>query len=78
MKNKVEGHPNLYKDPHSGVIVNRDSTERNRYRQAKLQAQQNKESLDEIALLKEELKELSSVKEEMNEIKDLLKQLLNR
>ncbi|QBP06144.1 hypothetical protein [Synechococcus phage S-B68] len=78
MKHRVEGHQNLYKDLDTGVIVNRESTERQKYRLAKQQARQVLETQDEISDLKEEIKELSSLKEEMDEIKTLLKQLLNK
>ena len=37
---KVEGHQHIYKDPETGVISNRGSTERERYRNAKRQARQ--------------------------------------
>ena len=78
MKKKVAGYQNIYKDPDSGVIVNRESSDRNRYRIAKQQALQAKESQDEIGALKEELAELSGLREEMDELKSLLKQLLNK
>jgi len=75
---KVEGHPNLYKDPKTGVIVNRESNDRSRYRLAKQQAMLAMDSQIEISELKKEVKELSSLKGEIDEIKDLLKQLLNK
>ena len=68
MKNRVEGHQNLYKDSESGVINNRESSDRTRYRLAKEQALQNIESQQE----------LSSMRREMDEIKSLLKELLNK
>ena len=68
MKQPVEGHPNLYKDTESGVIVNREDSERSRYRLARDQARQNQQnSLD-----------LDELRDEMDEIKSLLKQLLNK
>ena len=68
MKQPVEGHPNLYKDSETGVIVNRESSERSRYRLARDQARQNQQnSLD-----------LDELRDEMDEIKSLLKQLLNK
>lgn len=76
MKKRVEGHPELVKDPTSGVIDIRNNNDRTRYRMAKQQAQMTLDSQAEISELKEELKELSGLKDEMNEIKDLLKQLL--
>ena len=67
MKHQVEGHPNLFKDTDTGVIVNRATTDRERYQIAKQQSRvsQNTEQ------------ELSSLREEINEIKSLLKQLVN-
>ncbi len=38
MKSKVEGHQNLIKDTDSGVIINRESSDRARYQLAKQQA----------------------------------------
>jgi len=67
MKSQIEGHPNLYKDTDSGVIVNRAVTDRERYRIAK---QQSRSSINTE-------QELSSLREEINEIKSLLKQLVN-
>tara|TARA_Y100001937_G_scaffold75410_1_gene102446 strand:+ start:466 stop:672 length:207 start_codon:yes stop_codon:yes gene_type:complete len=68
MKQPVEGHPNLYKDTESGVIVNRETTERARYRLARDQARMNQQnSLD-----------LQELRDEMDEIKSLLKQMLNK
>jgi len=68
MKQPVEGHPNLYKDSESGVIVNRQDSERSRYRLAKAQARANQNNSVE----------LESLRNEMDEIKSLLKQLLNK
>ena len=78
MKNQVDGHRNLYKDPQTGVIVNRDGLERDRYRIAKRQAELNVESTAEISELKKEVKELSKLAGEIDEIKDLLKQILSK
>ena len=67
-KSQIEGHPNLYKDSDSGVIVNRASSERNRYRIAK---QQSRKSIDHEH-------ELSALRGEIDEIKSLLKQLIDK
>ena len=67
MKSQVEGHPNLYKDMETGVIVNRATSDRERYQLAK---QQSRASINTD-------QELSSLREEINEIKSLLKQLVN-
>lgn len=66
MKSKVEGHPSLVKDTHTGVIVNRENSDRERYRTAKKQALMNLDSQSEI----------TRISNELDEIKDLLKQLL--
>ena len=68
MKQPVEGHPNLYKDADSGVIVNRESSERSRYRLAKQQARANQQNSIE----------LENLRNEIDEIKSLLHQLLNK
>ena len=68
MKQPVEGHPNLYKDSESGVIVNRQDSERARYRLAKEQAKMNQNNSVE----------LKTLRNEMDELKSLLKQLLNK
>lgn len=68
MKHQVEGHPNLYKDTETGVIVNRASSERERYQIAK---QQSRKTLDTE-------QELSALRGEIDEIKSLLKQLIDK
>ena len=67
MKARVEGYNNVLKDEQTGVITNNNSSDRDRYRLAKQQAEKNLESQEEI----------QSLKEEIGEIKDLLKQLIN-
>lgn len=68
MKQPVEGHPNLYKDEETGVIVNRENSDRSRYRLAKQQALLNQQNSVE----------LDSLRNEIDEIKSLLQQLLNK
>ena len=68
MKNRVEGHSHLYKDNETGVINNRSSIERDRYRLAKKQA------LSQV----EQKAELDEMRDDINEIKALLKQMLNQ
>ena len=75
---KVEGHANIYKDPDSGVIINRGHTDRERYRNAKRQARQTFEQGCEIDELKRDLEELKEVKEELTELKGLLRELLSK
>ena len=66
-KHRVEGHQSLFKDSDSGVIVNREGSDRSRYQMAKQQALDNIESR----------RELSEVRQELDEIKTLLKRFLN-
>ncbi len=68
MKSPIDGHPELYKDTNSGVIVNRSDTDRERYRIAK---QQSRSSLNTQ-------NELADLRGEIDEIKSLLKQLINK
>ena len=68
MKSPIEGHPNLFKDTDTGVIVNRSSSDRDKYRIAKEQSRKSMNTEQEI----------SSLRDEMDEIKSLLKQLINK
>ena len=68
MKNPIDGHPDLFKDSETGVITNRASSERERYRIAKQQALANMNTESELA----------SLRGEIDEIKSLLQQLINK
>jgi len=68
MKQPIAGYSNLYKDMDSGVIINRESIDRERYRILKRQSQQNINAQYEIAGLKQEI----------SEIKQLLLQILTK
>ena len=68
MKNPIDGHPQLFKDTDTGVIVNRANTDRERYLIAKQQAKNSTNTQHEIADLRSEI----------DEIKSLLKQLINK
>jgi hypothetical protein len=61
---RVKGHTNLYRDEHSGAIVNCDSAAYNQY----LNIVNNKES---------QKKEIDMIKQDIDEIKLLLRQLIN-
>jgi len=76
--NRVEGHPNLYKNPTTGVIVNREVSDRDRYRLAKNQASSMLDAQMEIEELKESVRDLSSIRGEIDELKDLIHQLLRK
>ena len=58
---KVEGHATLYKDPETGVIVNRASTDRDRYRIAKEHALRSVSQGDQIKKLSDEISEIKSL-----------------
>ena len=64
---RVDGYNGIYKDSDTGVIVNRGSSDRERYKLAKEHAMKNMESREEIKDLKKEL----------DEIKTLLKKLVS-
>lgn len=68
MKRNVEGHTNLQKDMASGVVINNDTSGRERYRMAKRAALQNIESQRTIV----------EMRQEIDELKDLVKQMLNK
>ena len=63
---KVEGHDGLYKNLETGMINNRSSSDRDRYRIAKQQALENLNSKRDI----------QNLKTEIGEIKDLLHLLI--
>ena len=67
MKAPIDGHPDLFKDLDTGVIVNR-SSDRERYQIAKRQALATNDHDHELAHLKREI----------DEIKTLLQQLVNK
>ena len=68
MKSPIDGHPELFKDNDSRVIVNRAASDRDRYRIAKQQARTSLSHNNEIAALRGEI----------DEIKSLLKQLIDK
>ena len=68
MKRNVEGYTNLQKDMASGVVINNDTSGRERYRMAKRAALQNIESQRTIV----------EMRQEIDELKDLVKQMLNK
>ena len=77
MKKKVEGLQDIYRDD-DGTIVNRNVSDRQRYRIAKKQAMQTIDTQYELQEIKEEVHELASLREEVGELKDLLKELLGK
>ena len=68
---KVEGHGELYRDSATNSIVNRNTSDYNRYMsQKKLRHSEN----DKIDNMKDDL---DNLRNEINEIKSLLKELVN-
>ena len=60
----VEGHKNLFRDPRTGAIVNKNMNEYSNYKMDRKRKMDQKEELDEM-------------KRDIDEIKSLLKQLVN-
>lgn len=60
----VKGHPNLYRDEHSGAILNCDSIAYNQY----VNSLNNRESQKD---------ELNKIKQDIDEIKSLLREIVN-
>lgn len=65
MRIPVEGHPNLYRDEHTGAIINTDVEEYRNYVNAINNREQEKIEIEEM-------------KKEISEIKSLLKELVNK
>lgn len=55
---RIEGHDNLYKDSVTGVIHNRNTSDRERYRLARQQSVDNITLRQEVNELKELVKQL--------------------
>ena len=68
---KVEGHGELYRDSTTNSIVNRNTTDYNRYM---LQKKTKNEEVEKVDIMEQDLTHL---KNEINEIKSLLKELVN-
>lgn len=69
---KVEGHSDLYRDPISGAIINKNSNEYESYIVSYTNNKIQKTRLERVET------DLSDLKNEIGEIKDLLKQYLLR
>lgn len=54
----VEGHNNLFRDEHTGAIVNLDTSEYNRYIKMKSEKQKQKEEIEKMKSDIEEIKSL--------------------
>ena len=68
---KVEGHGELYRDSTTNSIVNRNTTDYNRYMSQKKTKNEETEKVDTME------QDLAHLKNEINEIKSLLKDLVN-
>ena len=68
---KVEGHSELYRDSTTNSIVNRNTTDYNRYMSQKKTKNEEAEKVDTME------QALTHLKNEINEIKSLLKELVN-
>ena len=77
-KHQVEGHSNLFKDPETGVLVDRSASDRNRYLIAKRQSRQAVDSQQEIAQMKRDVRELKELKGEIDDLKSMIQMLLDK
>ena len=68
---KVEGHGELYRDSTTNSIVNRNTSDYNRYMSQKKTKNEETEKVDTME------QDLAHLKNEINEIKSLLKELVN-
>ena len=68
---KVEGHGDLYRDSTTNSIVNRNTSDYNRYMSQKKTKNEEAEKVDTME------QDLAYLKNEINEIKSLLKDLVN-
>ena len=68
---KVEGHRELYRDSTTNSIVNRNTSDYNRYMSQKKTKNEEAEKGDTME------QDLAHLKNEINEIKSLLKDLVN-
>ena len=68
---KVEGHGELYRDSTTNSIVNRNTSDYNRYMSQKKTKNKETEKVDTME------QDLAHLKNEINEIKSLLKDLVN-
>jgi hypothetical protein len=68
---KVEGHRELYRDSTTNSIVNRNTSDYNRYMSQKKTKNEETKKVDTME------QDLTHLKNEINEIKSLLKELVN-
>jgi len=75
---KIEGYPELRKDPDSGAILYVDRKADSEYQRQKRLINSQKQTQQDISDMREKLEDLETVKQEMQEIKALLKELVNK
>ena len=68
---KVEGHGELYRDSTTNSLVNRNTSDYNRYMSQKKIKNEEAEKVDTME------QDLAHLKNQINEIKSLLKDLVN-
>lgn len=68
----VDGHPDLYRDPKSGAIVNNNQNDYESYIKSYKNRRSEKEKISNMEST------LSELKSEIDEIKDLLRQLVSK
>ena len=71
-KLKVDGHPDLYRDPKSGAIINKNSSDYETYIKTYRSRMTEKERLSNMET------DLTELKSEINEIKNLLRDLISK
>lgn len=69
---KVDGHPDLIRDVHTGAIVNSNESDFHQYMESYRKRQNQRVKVDTLE------SDISELKNEMNEIKDLLRQLISK
>ena len=68
---KVEGHSNLYRDPKTNSIVNKNSTQYQEYVSRRDSRSEENQKIQDLE------SDFARMKEDLNEIKSLLRSLAN-
>ena len=68
---KVEGHSNLYRDPKTNSIVNKNSTQYQEYISRRDSRSEENQKIQDLE------SDFARMKEDLNEIKSLLRSLAN-
>lgn len=75
MKIPVESNPGLYRDSHSGAILNCSDIEYEKYLSSK---KQKLKEIDQIEKLKLQVNEIDQLKSDVNEMKGMMKLILSK